>query len=98
MPSAETMEHFEIGRTTYQELTAVLGQPMASTVGSGGIRTVVYSRGNTEIDPMTYVPIIGLFAGGATSEARTITFSFQDDILSDMNYSETSVHVNLGDM
>lgn len=33
---------------------------------------------NVDVDPVTFIPIVGLFAGGATSNINTFTVSFDE--------------------
>lgn len=94
-PSADAMEHFEEGKTTYHEVVGVLGKPLTTTVNSNGDKIIVYSDMTTKVDPATYIPIVGLFAGGAKSNMKTLSFTFKNDVLKDMQYSESSSHYKI---
>lgn len=37
-----------------------------------------YTHMNVDVDPATFIPIVGLFAGGATSNLNTFTVSFDE--------------------
>ncbi len=93
-PNMSMMDHFEEGKTTYQEVVGVMGKPNAVTMGSSGLKTIVYSKINTEVDPATFIPFVGAFVGGASSEMKMITFVFENDVLKKMNYMESSSEYN----
>ncbi len=37
-----------------------------------------YTFINAEVDPVTFIPVVGLFAGTATSEVSQVTVSFNN--------------------
>jgi hypothetical protein len=94
-PNANAMDHFEKGKTTYQEVVGVLGKPNSTSIMSNGTKTLVYSDMNTQVDPATYIPFVGAFIGGASAEMKFLKFTFKSDILQDMQYTESSSHYSM---
>jgi hypothetical protein len=79
--SDETASHFVIGRTTYAEVVNALGQPNVVSSTANG-RMAIYSYAQVSIRPITLVPVVGLFAGGADTTASGVSFTFDSrDIL-----------------
>ena len=70
---------FRKGETTIDEVVARLGTPTASSVTSTGQRTLSYVFAHTQVRPATFIPIVGLFAGGADSRSSVVVFTFAPD-------------------
>lgn len=67
---------FAIGVDTIATVQAKLGRPKASVHSSDGTTIFVYLSARTRVKGATFVPVIGLFAGGAKSHVSTKTFTF----------------------
>ena len=67
---------FEPGRTTYQDVIQALGAPTSSFIGPGGRRTIAYSHAQVRTNPATFVPVVGLFAGGTDVHSESAAFTF----------------------
>jgi hypothetical protein len=90
--TAERVAAFKPGVTTYDDVVQVLGPPMSVTVSSDGSRTVVYVSTHTHVKLATFIPYVGLFAGGATASTSTTYFTFgSDGRLTLMSGSDTSM-------
>src|SRR5947209_9094497 len=70
----EQASKFERGKTTYDQVVRALGPPNAVVSNSDGTRTISYVFLTARPRPATFIPIVGLFAGGAHSESNTATF------------------------
>jgi hypothetical protein len=80
---------FTKGKTTYSEVVNRLGTPTQSTVNSDGTKTAIYFYTEAQAKAATFIPIVGMFAGGADSENTTVTLTFdQHSVLS--NYSSST--------
>jgi hypothetical protein len=93
-PDQSTMSQFKQGSSTYNDVVSRLGNPISTTVDSDGLKTIIYYDSSVKVDPLTAVPIVGLFAGGASSEIKMLSFLFKNEILQKMNYTESASHVN----
>jgi hypothetical protein len=69
---------FVPGRTTYAEVIAALGPPN-SMMTSAGVRTIAYSHLTVQTNPATFIPVVGLFAGGSQVTSDTVSFSFDQN-------------------
>jgi hypothetical protein len=83
-----TAAPFTIGTTTYQTVIDQLGRPSATSALGDGTKVIVYMSSRTKVKGASYVPIVGLFAGGAKSRMVIRTFTFGPDGLL-QNYSTT---------
>lgn len=68
----------EYGKTTQAEIRAILGEPNARKYGSDGKETWVYSYAQAQAKPATFIPIVGLFAGGVDGSAKKLIFAFDE--------------------
>jgi hypothetical protein len=73
------IEKLQVGVTTYAEVIAKFGHPAQSEVNSDGSRTLVYATTRTHLKMATFVPIVGLFAGGAKADVTTQRLDFGGD-------------------
>jgi hypothetical protein len=69
------VDAFVDGRTTISEVIGALGPPTTDVQSTEG-RTLGYSFSSTHLNGATYVPIVGMFAGGASGQSRTVIFQF----------------------
>ena len=72
------VSQIKTGETTEQDIRANLGNPMAASVTQDGKKMIVYSFARTEMKAATFIPIVGLFAGGANTETETLQVWFDD--------------------
>jgi len=86
---------FVKGETTEREVLAALGAPITVTNNSEGERMLAYSHTNTDVKASTYIPVVGLFTGGATSTVQYLIVTLdKDGVLKDWQTSETIVSTN----
>ena len=74
--SQEQTSALKIGVTTVSEVTSAFGNPTTRIQSSDGGQTISYSHFSSQVKGATFVPIVGLFAGGASSQGRTVTMRF----------------------
>ena len=88
---------FEKGKTTYSQVVAQLGQPNATTFMNDGRRVIVYSYVQAQARPESFIPIVGLFVGGADARSNMVSMVFtQDGVLESSSASESQVGVGTG--
>jgi len=88
----EQLSSLNVGVTTYDQVIATLGRPVTTETSSDGSRAITYSVVKTHVKGATYVPIVGLFAGGATGHTVVDRFEFgPTGLLSKILTSETNV-------
>lgn len=69
----------KVGVSTYDEVVAEFGKPMIVESSSDGGRAITYSKVGTHVKAVSFVPIVGLFAGGAKGKSSTRRFEFDKD-------------------
>jgi hypothetical protein len=67
---------FKIGQATYADVVAKLGAPQSQSTDSTGQRTIVYMRSSATPKLASFVPVVGLFAGGAKSSMNIAVVVF----------------------
>jgi hypothetical protein len=77
--SPEALTALEPGAATYVDVVAAPGRPSSETFDSSGVRTIAYATTRTHIKAATFIPYVGLFAGGATADVSVVTLSFGAD-------------------
>ncbi|GAC28585.1 outer membrane protein assembly factor BamE domain-containing protein [Brumicola pallidula] len=79
------------GETTSTQVEAALGKPQTTTKNSDGTVYWSYIYGNVDINAATYIPIVGLFAGGAKTETQTLVITFDsNNIVTDWTQSDSA--------
>jgi outer membrane protein assembly factor BamE (lipoprotein component of BamABCDE complex) len=88
---------FEVGKTTEAQVRAALGAPNQTSRISDGTRLDIYTHISAHANAASYIPIVGLFAGGATGTNDTATFTFTPDgVLKSSSTSSGTTNVNTG--
>ena len=83
------VEALQKGRTTYDEVIRDFGPPTGRTVSADGHKILTYSYFSMQTRPENFVPVVGLFFGGADHEMSMVMLTFdRNNILSD--YTSTS--------
>lgn len=97
--TAEKIHQIKKGITTRAEVEALLGPPSSVTMLGNGRRVMSYlytgTKGELHATPITYVPIVGLFAGGSKTSGvvhtQTLQVMLSDaGIVEDYEFSDTS--------
>ena len=73
------MTQFKRGVTTEQDVLAALGQPTNQTMTADGSQVWIYSYASMQTRPATFIPIVGLFAGGADTRQTMAMLRFGPD-------------------
>ena len=95
--TAEQAGQFQKGVTTRAQVIGRLGAPNSSSVLNDGRRIDVYVHIQASADAASYVPVVGLMAGGASSSSTTATFTYDaGGVLQTVSTSEGQNHVKTG--
>src|SRR5689334_20242807 len=85
-------QKFEIGKATYSEVVAALGEPTTVNTSSNGNRTAIYSYSAMASRPQNFIPYIGGFVAGYDTKSSSVTFVFdQKGILRDTSSSQSNM-------
>lgn len=70
---------FTTGKNTIQDVVKKLGRPNSTETNSDGTVTIRYATIHTHVKGTSFIPVVGLFAGGAKSKSVTKSFTFGSD-------------------
>ena len=83
---------FQTGKTTYAQVIAAMGTPASIQNHSDGTRVLVYVHTQAAPRAATFVPVVGLFAGGADVQQQSVVFTFdREGILKDYTTQDTQM-------
>lgn len=93
---APSVASFQRGITTEADVVAIFGKPMSVVSGMDGGKVLAYATVNNGLRGATFIPIVGLFAGGVDMKISSATFTFsQDGRLSDYKLSDTAYSADM---
>jgi len=73
---ADQLTAFETGKTTEVDVIKVLGKPQTLMSSSDGSRVMTYAFAQYQVKGATFIPVVGLFAGGADIRTSSTVFTF----------------------
>jgi len=86
----------KVGSTTLADVEAKFGHAATVEKSSDGSETLTYSVTKTRVKAASFVPIIGLFAGGARADVTTDRFEFdKDGLLTKVWSSQTKMDCSM---
>lgn len=74
--SEQEAQSFVVGRTTYTDVVAKLGEPTTTSISSDGTREAIYAYSAYQVRPETFVSYIGGLIGGADTKSNQVVFLF----------------------
>lgn len=89
----DRISQIKLNISVKDDVKRILGQPngisrqsgsypafpgLPASTATANIEVWSYTHMNVDVDPVTFIPIVGLFAGGATSNINTFTVSFDE--------------------
>jgi hypothetical protein len=91
------VKSFKKGTTTSLEVVQELGTPTERSFAADGTTKISYTYAESQIRPATFIPIVGLFAGGSDTRYSAVSFEFdKQGILTDYNSSESVIGASVG--
>jgi hypothetical protein len=70
---------FKVGVTTLADVEGKLGKPQSVSTLSDGTSVIVYMAMKSHAKAAIFIPVVGLFAGGATAHSSMVSFTFGPD-------------------
>ena len=70
------VDKFTPGVTTEADVTKALGAPQYRSRNSDGTTMVMYNYAHTQVKGATFIPVVGLFAGGVKADMTNARFTF----------------------
>lgn len=91
-------QHLVKGKTTKADVLAYLGPANSvSTSSAAAGETWVYVYASSQAKGATFIPVVGLFAGGATGNSKVLSVSFdQQGVVSRYSFSSSNTDTRLG--
>lgn len=78
------------GKSSKTEVKTLLGKPAHVSFTDLGEEEWLYSYGTVAIDPVSFIPIVGLFLGGTDVEGHSLTVRFtKEGIVKNVGQGET---------
>jgi hypothetical protein len=91
------IQAFKPGVTTYAQVVKDLGPPTTVTAKSDGTRSATYTYVMAKAKAASFIPVVGIFAGGADTRTTNTTFNFDKaGTLIDFSTSDSSVGAGMG--
>ena len=88
---------FEKGKSTEADVVAKLGAPSTVVRQSDGTHIDQYTHVQTQARAASFIPVVGLMAGGADSSMSIVSFTFTPDgLLKDWTSTQNNTGVNTG--
>lgn len=76
---------------------AKLGKPQATSTNSDGTEVLTYVSMKSRVKAATFIPVVGMFAGGATASTAAIVFTFgPDGLLKNLSTSASNIDCGMG--
>ena len=89
--SSDQTIQFIKGKTTMDQVTTALGKPNTKTTKDDGDVLIQYVYVNTSVRGATFIPFVGMFAGGSDIETEVSGFTFdKTGILKETSKKETN--------
>lgn len=93
------LAQFQKGTTTEAQVIQALGPPQGSSNSMSGLRTISYVGMHAQPTAASFIPIVGIFAGGADTHTSVVTFRFgADGKLADMTSQQSDASARVGVM
>jgi hypothetical protein len=94
--SQESATQFTEGVSTESAIIAKLGKPTMITM-NGPVKLITYSGSQYQTKAASFIPVVGLFAGGADMAVKTVSYQINKaGILEKIIYSEYNSNVRTG--
>lgn len=74
----EQLQTLKVGQTTVADVLQQLGPPTTRLRNADGTQTLLYVYGQTKVRSASFIPIVGLVAGGADSRSSTAMLRFDN--------------------
>jgi outer membrane protein assembly factor BamE (lipoprotein component of BamABCDE complex) len=85
------------GVTTKAEVLALLGAPMTDTLAGDGREFMLWSYAHTQMKGATFIPVVGMFAGGSNTKMTTCQVILnKDKVVEDMLLSDGNIEAKMG--
>jgi outer membrane protein assembly factor BamE (lipoprotein component of BamABCDE complex) len=85
------------GKTTETEVRAMLGDPVSVGITPDGKKLSIYMYSHAQRKASSFIPIVGLFVGGAETKTQTVQIWYDDKgVVINFTYNNSNVDINTG--
>jgi len=85
------------GTTTLAEIKAMFGSPMKTSFTDGGLEIWTYELTDSQLDPISYVPILNLFGMTSSGTKKELVVLFDENgVVKTSRMSESDVELKTG--
>lgn len=85
------------GETTKSEAIALLGSPMSASLTGDGKEILVWSYAQTKMKGATFIPVVGLFAGGSNTNMTTFQVILNSEkVVEDYLWNNSNIESRIG--
>lgn len=84
------------GVTTEREIIAALGAPLTVTQNSDGTKTLMYVYSEAQTKAATFIPVVGLFAGGTDTKSQSLVVIIKDGLVQSWSMTESEQEYKTG--
>ena len=85
------------GATTLAEIKAMFGSPLKTTFTDGGLEIWTYELTDSQLDPISYVPILNLFGMTSSGTKKELVVLFDENgVVKTSRMSESDVEMKTG--
>lgn len=93
---AQAVQKIEQGVTTEQEVYALLGKPMSSSITQDGKKFLMYMHVKSQAKASSFIPIVGAFAGGADTESTQVQIWIENGVVSQISHTMSESEMQTG--
>lgn len=95
--TGDQLAQFKDGTTTEAQIVAKLGPPNSASTSTDGSKTDIYVHIAASANAASYIPVVGLFAGGAKGTNDSVVFNFDSKgVLKSHSSSTGQMALNTG--
>jgi hypothetical protein len=86
------------GVTTETQVVRQIGSPTSIGLSANGQKTLTYMHVASQVKASTFIPIVGLFAGGADTQTTMLIITIDQDtgIVENWTYNQSDSQLNTG--
>jgi hypothetical protein len=95
----DNVKHITKGVTTRKDIETTFGPPYAVSITGGGKRvmTYMYSSSDMHIKPVTYIPVVGMFAGGSQTQVESRSLQIivnENNVVEDFQFNDSGRNID----
>ncbi|MBO1520635.1 outer membrane protein assembly factor BamE domain-containing protein [Oceanisphaera pacifica] len=94
---ANAVQQIEKGKTTENQVYALLGNPMSVGIAPDGQKFLMYMYTKSQAKASTFIPVVGLLAGGADTTSQTLQVWINaNGVVSNYAFNDTQTELKTG--